>query len=58
MSLGRTVKYDAHRTPGPGKYDYIKNFGEDKQKKTFSARLRQNIQDKGKVPPNLYNPEH
>ncbi len=30
FSLGRTVKYDAEYTPGPGKYNFIKDIGNDR----------------------------
>jgi hypothetical protein len=51
-SLGRTVKYDALYTPGPGKYHYLKEIGEDKNKISMSARLNTPDSNYYKVSPN------
>jgi hypothetical protein len=50
--LGRTVKYDALYTPGPGKYNYLKDIGEDKNKISMSARLNTPDSNYYKVSPN------
>ncbi len=57
-SLGRTVKADSKVTPGPGKYNFTKQIGEDKVKKTMSAKLKISNSNDYKVPSTRYTPKH
>lgn len=50
------MKYDALYTPGPGKYNYLKDIGEDKNKISMSARLNTPDSNYYKVSPNQYKP--
>ena len=57
-SLGRTIKYDATETPGPGKYHIQKSTGSESKKITISNRNTFIDLNAFKIAPNAYKLNH